>query len=91
MSYFHSNFFRAQYYAAKFFGAIGGGAGSVVQFFSGISRVGGVVQHRGISRPTIQLADAGGGTYLVTKTHEVYAETPGSISDTTYLIDGELP
>lgn len=67
------------------------GAGVIVLFFSGVSRVGGVVQHRGISRPTIQLEDAGGGTHLVTKTHEVYAETPGSISDTTYLIDGELP
>lgn len=69
----------------------GGGGGSVVVIFQGISNADGVTNFQGISRPTIVLVDAGGGTYTVTKTHQIYSETPGSISDTTYLIDGLLP
>lgn len=70
---------------------IDGGAGDIVTFFSGISKADGVTQHSGISGPTIQLADAGGGTYNVTITYEIYAETDDSISDTTYLINGQIP
>jgi len=68
------------------------GAGSTVVFFTGVSKAAGVTHFQGISRPTIQLEDAGGGTYTVTKTHELSGElNPDSLSRETYLIDGILP
>tara|TARA_R110000868_G_scaffold401148_1_gene676469 strand:+ start:277 stop:543 length:267 start_codon:yes stop_codon:yes gene_type:complete len=69
----------------------GGGGGSTVLFFNGVTMAGGVTRHSGISRPTIKLSDAGGGTYNVVKTHEIYAENAGRVSMETYLIDGLLP
>jgi len=69
-----------------------GGGGQTVDFFSGVSTANGAVFHKGISRPTIALTPAGGGTYTVT-----YSSSPSGYfkSDTvnmeTYLIDGELP
>jgi len=68
------------------------GAGSTIVFFTGVSTAAGVTHFQGISRPTIQLEDAGGGTYTVTKTHELSGElNPDSLSRETYLIDGLLP
>jgi len=68
------------------------GVGSTVVFFTGVSTAAGVTHFQGISRPTIQLEDAGGGTYTVTKTHELSGElNPDSLSRETYLIDGILP
>ena len=69
-----------------------GGGGSTVTFFTGVSVADGVTHFKGISRPTVTLEDAGGGTYTVTKTHELSGEfNPDSLSRETYLIDGELP
>jgi hypothetical protein len=71
---------------------LGGGGGSTVIFFNGVSTAPGVSYHKGISRPTISLADAGGGTYTVTKTHSLSGNLKGDrVSAESYLIDGELP
>jgi len=70
----------------------GGAAGSTVIIFNGVSMAGGATQFQGISRPTIQLADAGGGTYTVTKTYGAAGKLkPDAVIKETYLIDGELP
>ena len=74
------------------YGDYGGGAGSTVIFFQGVSTANGVTYFKGVSRPTISLADAGGGTYTVTKTHELSGDLkPDALHRETYLIDGELP
>ena len=70
----------------------GASGGSTVQFFTGVSTALGLTYFRGMSRPTVQLSDAGGGTYNVTKTHSVAGDLkPSSVNKETYLIDGELP
>lgn len=66
--------------------------GAVVVFFRGVSTADGASQHKGISRPTVQLTAAGGGNYNVAVTHQVSGNlNPGMISAESYLIDGELP
>lgn len=75
----------------SFAGKETGVGGNTVTIFSGISRANGVTQHQGISSPTFQLTDLGGGQYTVVKEHRPHGEAPGSISDITYLIDGQLP
>ena len=66
-------------------------SGSSVTFFRGLTKAGGIANHRGLSRPTLALVATGGGTYTVTKTHQLHAENPGTVSNETYLIDNELP
>lgn len=68
-----------------------GGGGSTVLFFNGVSMVGAVTQHQGVSRPNVTLTDAGGGSYTVTKTHEEYDFKSDGVNRETYDIDGELP
>ena len=86
-------YFSETYFAPSYFpNGVAGAAGSTVLFYQGVSSVNGVTYHKGISRPTIQLADAGGGTYTVTTTGEVSGDLKAdSISQETYLIDGDLP
>lgn len=86
------SFGNVNFVVTQGFGSYGGAAGATVIFFSGVSNAGGAVHFQGISRPTIQLADAGGGTYTVTKTHELSGKLkPDSVNRETYLIDGLLP
>lgn len=69
-----------------------GTGGSTVVFFRGVSTADGVTNHQGVSKPTIVLTDAGGGTYTVTKTHKPEGNFKAdSVSKETYLIDGVLP
>lgn len=65
--------------------------GSTVLFFNGVSAAGSVTQHGGVSKPNITLADAGGGTYTITKTYSVYDFKPEGVNRETYKIDGDLP
>lgn len=71
--------------------SVGGGGGSTVIFFNGVSVAGSVTQHQGVSRPQIALADAGGGTYTVTKTYGQSDMDADSVRRETYLIDGVIP
>jgi len=84
-------YFGASYYGPSYWGPGVGGAGSTVLFYNGISKANGVVFFKGISKPNIVLTDAGGGTYTVAKTHQVHNMKTDSVSDETYIIDGELP
>tara|TARA_R110000868_G_scaffold149339_2_gene371779 strand:- start:5147 stop:5422 length:276 start_codon:yes stop_codon:yes gene_type:complete len=72
-------------------GGGGGGGGSTVLVFSGVSRAGGLTGFSGLSSPVIALTDAGGGTYNVTITHQLHGEKSDTVSDISYLIDGNLP
>ena len=77
--------------AAWSYGSFGGG-GSTVLFYNGVSTANGTTYHQGISRPAIALADAGGGTYTVTKTGAISGYLrPDRVSHESYLIDGQLP
>lgn len=68
------------------------GGGSAVVFFNGVSMADGASHHQGISRPTVQLTPAGGGTYTVTVEHRISGNlNPGMVNAESYLIDGELP
>lgn len=66
-------------------------SGSIVLIYSGVSKADGLSQHQGISRPIVQLADAGGGTYTVTKVAGISNMKADSVTEHTYLIDGDLP
>ena len=64
----------------------GGGGGSVITFFRGISKA---PSFKGVSKITLRLTDAGGGTYTVTRISGVADETDNIQSSETHLIDGE--
>jgi len=69
-----------------------GGGGQTVEKFNGISTANGTIFHKGISRPTVALQDAGGGTYTVTISSSPSGKLKSDcINMETYLIDGELP
>ena len=69
----------------------GSGGGSVVIFYDGVSMADGVTMHQGLSRPTLSIVSAGGGTYTVTHLSSESDMNPGILGKETYLIDGNLP
>lgn len=70
---------------------ISSGAGSTVQIFNGVVMADGIYQHETISEPFLTLVPAGGGSYTVTKTHEIRSNKGDADVRETYLVDGKKP
>lgn len=81
-----TSFFGGAFFNGEFFNVGGGGGGSTVVFFNGVSMA---PTFTGVSKKTITLSDAGGGTYNVTKTSTVSDEKSDSVMKETYTVDGD--